>query len=439
MTRCVIDINDAGIQISDATGIQRVSPGFAFAQGNELLTGEQAAARMRTNPRAGSDLFWSQLSQTPLPRTVGPARSYADLAWYHLRDLWQPIANRYQQVVLTVSGDYDEQRLSTLLGITRACDMPVRSVVAAAVAASATHTEQLADRAELLFLDAQWHRMIAETVRMDADTIALGRVYDSLRHGIAALHERWAHMIAEAFLQSTRFDPMHNASSEQQLYNALPDWLQQLQEQPQISLQLNSGQHSFSIDLEQQQFNAAVSDLYQPLLQLVDSLGQPLLLGQRLTMLPGLVQQLREHAEVVIVSSAATTSGLLARADDLLLDSDEITHHLSLPRSGQRQPQADVEPRLAPTHISDTTHVWPLAPASISLSPARPPRSGKHTDAVTLQQQPDGGWLLHVAPGIEVCVNEQQHRHASTVFAGDRISIAERSYQLLHLLAPADA
>jgi len=452
--RCLIDINDAGIRISDAGGLVRVSPGFAFLHQGVLLTGEQAAARIRTNPRAGNDRFWHQLSQSPLPRSLGPARTHADLAWYHLRELWTPLAEDYDEVLLSVSGDYDVERLSTLLGIARACDMPVRSVVAAAVAAAASHWQHddAIDAADLVCIDAQWHRLVLEPLQVQAGRVSINTTDpqqqgDVVRHGMAALFDRWAHTIAETFLQRTRFDPLHNAASEQQLFDALPGWLQQLSSQQQIQVQLRAGGHDFSIDMDREQFSAAAADLYAPLLQLASIQRQPLLLRQRLLMLPGLVQALQQHAEVRIVADDQISSFLLQSAAALISDDvEEVRHHLSLALAadaGRGQDRAAASTaHLPPTHISDGESLWRLGHEGIVLPPPAPGRI-ERSDGLRLQRHSDGHVSVQTAAAgqsaaalqiNDLPISTTAASRPQQLAAGDRLSVDGQQYLLLRLV-----
>lgn len=453
MKRCLVDINDVGIRLSDADGLLRVSPGFAFLHHGELLTGEQAAARIRTNPRAGSDHFWHQLSQTPLPRPLGPARTHADLAWYHLRQLWTPLAADYDQVLLSVSGDFDAKRLSTLLGIARACDMPVRSVVAAAVAAAASHWQQhAADHlAELICVDVQWHRLLLEPLQLQDGRVGMAapdaaHQGDVVRHGMAALYDRWAHMIGEAFLQRTRFDPLHSAASEQQLYDALPGWLQQLTTQPQIELKLSAGGHDFVIELGQEQFSAAAADLYAPLLSMVSQHDAPLLLRQRLGLLPGLIGQLREHAEVHTVADDMVSDYLLQSAPELIGDdAEQVPHHVSLPLaagSSQRQ-TASTATAVLPTHLSDGVWLWAITAAGIALPPPQPDQQAS-AQSWRLLRAADGEISIQqdAAAGSDAAplrindepLSPQSAKQQRRLLAGDRISVDARQFQLLRLM-----
>ena len=93
--------------------------------------------------------------------------------------------------------------------------MPVAGVVDAAVAACA----ELPAHATVLHLDIHLHQAVL-TQLQGASLLRRSRVEIAPRVGIKALHAAWAHLISEAMVRRTRFDPLHHAASEQQLLPA---------------------------------------------------------------------------------------------------------------------------------------------------------------------------------------------------------------------------
>ena len=47
------------------------------------------------------------------------------------------------------------------------------------------------------------------------------------RPGWLALQQAWTDRVASEFVRRTRYDPLHEAASEQRLWDALPGWLAQ--------------------------------------------------------------------------------------------------------------------------------------------------------------------------------------------------------------------
>ncbi len=429
MKRCVIEINDSGIELADQDGIRRTTPGYAFCDGRAILVGEQAAVRRRLNPRAGYDRFWSHLDQKPLPRAVGPAHSHADLAWYHLRDLWTPVRSEYEQVVLAV-GDDDPERLALLLAIARTLEMPIRAMAASAAAAAAHPAARAVPADEYLVLDIHLHEMTAEHVRLAAGHAELRARRRFTQYGMAQLNERWAQMIAELFLRHTRFDPLHSAASEQQLFDKLPKWLEQLAEQPRLRATLTTSGHEFAVDVDREMFAQAAMPLYRPLLETGAEAGTPILLRHRLGLLPGFRDQLAAPAGSTLLAAGTVAASLLSYStDDENESGEEVPYHTRLPLAGGRleaPPAVDSPP--AATHLSDGVNLWRLTGERFPLPPGRLPAPGEAE-----LRQAGGRFRLVAGDATPVSLNGRQLRGEGDLRAGDTFEVGGQSYMLLCL------
>ncbi len=62
MSAVAIDINDVNLAVAGESGVLALEPGFARVDGGRIVTGEQARARARLQPRQTSNRFWSALS-----------------------------------------------------------------------------------------------------------------------------------------------------------------------------------------------------------------------------------------------------------------------------------------------------------------------------------------------------------------------------------------
>lgn len=449
---CVIEINDSGIQLTDADGIQRVSPGFAFYDKRQLLVGEQAAQRMRINPRSGYDRFWSRLDQNPLPQARGAARSHADLAYFHLHDLWQPLANRYRQVLLVTNGGDDEQHLSTLLGIARACAMPVSAIISAPVAAALTSAHAVDDRA--LVLDAHLHRFSADHIRLAPEHVQLSAAQTACDQGLSFLFKRWAHMIAEAFLTQTRFDPLHNAASEQQLYDALPLWLNELKQHPHVVLKMASGRHRFQIELDRQAFAEAGRECYQALLASAAKAKTLVFIRHRLGLLPGFIEQLRHTGQTVVeINETAIARLLLARQQNFMADDNtEVKHFQHLARdtvgpassintdalSDKLATKSHAKQRnMPPTHILYEGRAWPLAGHSWELGINLQAHGADDPAQIVLRQNRHGQTVVDHDGAQALSVNGLNANASQVLNSGDRITVSGREYQLILVMSDA--
>lgn len=315
-----------GIELVDAAvtavrdGVRlAASPGVALVDAAGLVIGEAAAAGARLQPMIANDRFWSDLSVDALARTAEPQVSHADLVHAHLASLWQQFAAPGDEVVFAVPGSMRLHQVGLALGIARQAGIPVAGVVDAAVAACAG----LEARASVLHLDVQLHQAVLTELN-GATTLRRRRVEIAPRAGLKVMHAAWAHLVSEAMVRRTRFDPLHQAATEQQLYLRLPDWLAALANQESVDVAIESGDGAFNATVRREQFTLAAEAWYAQLAELVHTghradesvtlalssrAGSLPALGQRLASLPGL--------ELVMLPEIAAAAGAVERAAEI--------------------------------------------------------------------------------------------------------------------------
>ena len=65
MSLSVVEFNDAGIRVSDATGVRLSSPGYALVMPNGIEFGELARQQSRLHPLNCFNQFWHRLNLDP--------------------------------------------------------------------------------------------------------------------------------------------------------------------------------------------------------------------------------------------------------------------------------------------------------------------------------------------------------------------------------------
>lgn len=288
------------------------SPGVALIDPEGLLVGEPAAAALRLRPVLAADRFWTDLAADAMVQSAATAVSYADLAHAHLSQLWHAIARPDDQVVLAVPGTMQLPQIGLALGIARSIAMPVAGVVDSAVAACAG----LPARASVLHLDVHLHQAVL-TEMQGGSLLRRARVEVTARTGQKAMHAAWAQLVSEAMVRRTRFDPLHRASSEQQLHERLPGWLQQLATQETIDAVVETGTNSFTATLRREQFALAADAYYAQLVELVQSARRAgtsatLVLSSRAAILPALRERLAALADLELVTLPDTAPAAAA-------------------------------------------------------------------------------------------------------------------------------
>jgi hypothetical protein len=201
------------------------------------------------------------------------------------------------------------------------------------------------------------------------------------RHGVLAIHQSWLQMIAEQFVRKTRFDPLHDASSEQRLIDQLPEWLQQLTDRPHVTITMQLGERVLEIEVERNDFIVAAEKHYAELQRLVQEsrvAGMPieLRLSHRVAAMPGLLDRLaalRDCEVRVLPRGAAALSALhYAAAIRRPPESLALVYLLPTPRAAgsgvASAVQASATPApLRPTHALFQGRAWQLSDRPLSV------------------------------------------------------------------------
>ncbi|MDX1388588.1 MAG: FHA domain-containing protein [Acidobacteriota bacterium] len=383
-----IEINDAGILAVDesapATPRAPASPGYALFDGDHLLTGLEAEAGARLRPRWVHDHFWRDLDTAPLVRPFPDDLSTADLGHAHLADVWKTVGDAVDTVILAVPGSHDDRQLGLILGIARACGVPVTGIIDAALAASTAGYPG----ERLLHVDLQRHRTVTTALHQTTE-IVRDRVEVAEQPGLAGLHDRWARHIASLFVRKTRFDPLHSAPTEQALFNGLPVWLGRLRDDDVTVAVLEAGDTEYTVELARTDIVAAVDDEFARIERLVGLAKIPeepltLLLSHRAAALPGLRSRLAriEGAEVVALQPEAATTGALRHARSIRSSGDELPFVVRLPAGRPSPPRPVAVPPSAarpvgapdpPTHLLLDGAAHPVTSEPLVLGVAVPP------------------------------------------------------------------
>jgi hypothetical protein len=363
MGAVAIEINDSGLAVANESGVIALEPGFARIEGGRIVTGEQARARARLQPRQTSSRFWSALSMDLGSAGADIAKSAAELAYAQLESLWQRVGSGATAVVLVVPGGYRTEQLGLLLGLAQECGMPVRALVDAAAAASARPYP----KRQLMYLDASLYRVSLSL--LDQNGEAQVRAEHAFAQGLSGIADAFARRIAEHFVRATRLDPFAHAETEQALYDRLPEWLDALQREERVELALKYRNEEFRITAERDAVLGVAKGPYRAMIQLVAQHREPgkrlvLQLSDRVAALPGLVGELSRlddsqlerfapgHAprSVLLVPSIVAAQGdvkLLKHVPWREAPSDDGGH--------AERPAAEPKPMLArakpPTHV----------------------------------------------------------------------------------------
>lgn len=311
-----IELNDAELRVVTPAGVVATEPGYAILDGDELIVGNEAYGEASLKPRQVHNRFWADLDQRPIR---GGSLSNADLAYTQLSRLWELIADHVKDVVFVVPASFRREQLALLLGIAKACEIPVRGLVDAGVA-SCTRARP---GARLLHWDVGLHAAVLSDLSQ-GEGISHTSFETIDQHGLMSLREGWVSCIGHAFIAQTRFDPLHDAKSEQALYDGLSGFLATLGERDTAPVQIEHRNVSRGAQIRRSDLIRTAADLYRTLIVRAGLGADPdtpvvAHASHRLADLPGFMDAMRgvEPLEIVRLAPEAPCMGALERLEQI--------------------------------------------------------------------------------------------------------------------------
>lgn len=460
MVAIAIELNDAGIVVAGDEGLLTPpSPGFALLESADLMVGDAARSSARLKPRRVNHRFWDRLTVDALPRPFPRSLSHADLVHAHLSAIWKARQRRTAagaeaaSVLLAVPGSYSSQQLGLLLGIARACDIPVTGMVDAAVAAVSLG----ARRERVLHLDVTLHRMVWTEVERERELIRRRvEVVDTV--GLISLWDSWMRRIADLFVRETRFDPFHQGTSEQKLYDRLPQWLAEIAKHRSTIATLESGGRERSIELGLENLTSASQVQLEPVIELGRSLAgsgeaTTILVTDRVAGIPGLIARLSSMVEngLEVLPQGAACSGALLQQRHIDAPGSELAFMTRLPvatdlSAGQGASATPVvrpasePPTSVPTHLlcGGVAHLITEVPLRLGLAVAGESRGieltgstagiSRHHCSVYRRR---GSVVVEDHSTYGTFVNDRRVEGTAEVGVGDRLRLGSPGQELL--------
>ena len=388
-----LELNDSGIiaagsnppQLLDLDGQVQESPGFALPQKNGLLVGKTAECKAHLFPRQILNHFWDQLNTEPLEQTGRHfPLNHAEIVFRHLSLIWQQLQSHGDEIVMAVPSFYDRSHLGLILGICQELDMPVKGFVPLSLAASAL----VCPEKMLLYLDIHLHRI--EVIYLEqGEHLSLRDSATTVEKGLHHLYRKLVDMIAQEFVRTTRFDPFHQAASEQQLYDRLPGILSHFKHNSSMVFEITGGSAPYSITLERDSIIHNAESVYSEVIRLVkrmqnkrgkDHTPLALQLSHRLSRLPGCKEMLATLKDVQIIDleRGAAAMGVPQIWNQLTAQGnhDGISFFTSRPWQRQQQSEdhrtpAEKAAPARPTHLLYGSIAYPITekPLTIGCAP----------------------------------------------------------------------
>ncbi len=401
----ILEFNDLELTVHGGSGTRYQSPAIAIVREEELLFGEQALRLARIHPQQANQQYLNRMNGDPLPTPIRKAANHADLVYLHLKAFADQITD---DAVLAVPGTLTGDQLGILLGICQEAGINVSGFVNSAVAATST----TATPDQVTYLDVFLQHMLLSDIRINAE-VRHERSFEVRDCGFTNLVDGWMNLIADRFVQETRFDPLHTAASEQQLYNQVYDWVLGAHGRTEVAFQVTHDDQQRRVEVPRSQLEQKAA---QRIDRLIDALParQPLVLSGRASRIPGLTSHLqRSGFELIQLAADAVAAGCnqhmsLVRTVDTEL---RLVNRLPNNRGVLNNPPVD---QPAPTHLLKAHIAHPLAGAGLPAI-----------------EQREGGLYLQPAAGLTL--NDAALTVETRLELGDVIGTSEGSFTAIRL------
>jgi hypothetical protein len=264
------------------------------------------------------------------------------------------------------------------------------------------------------------------------------------QHGWLALQQSWLDMISSAFVRRTRFDPLHDAGSEQKLCDGLPDWSAAAAAGEPVTIELPTAAGPLAVDIAAAEFVATAERHYEAYLRSVQrarlpAVGLAIRLSHRCAALPGLAERLGELRDVQLgtLPRGAAALGALAFETEIRRDQRQLTlvQHLPVPALGAAPPavrRSAIPADMRPTHLVHGSLAYRLAGRPLTLGADVPrDRRGVRVESgpgvsrlhCSLRHQDGGEIWLEDHSTYGTFVNEERIAGRIELRAGDRLRI----------------
>lgn len=436
-----IELNDSGIIVSNGNKILVDSPGYCIEQGNHFVVGKDALLQARLLPNQCRSDYWASLA---IAEKETLNRNDINAALSHLRHIWEQLPPDTNEVILTVPANFGNTGCGVLLGLCKELAIPVKALVHHAVMSP----RRLGQQGIVLHIEMQLHHISITQLAEETKEFSVASTIAIEQHGYEQLYQQIAEAIANVFVSETRFDPLHTAQGEQQLFNALTGWIKQAQNQQQVECQVYDSEQVYQATVDAyriknicQQYADVVLD---KILALSPAQSANVCVTSKFEQLLGFTRQATQRGVNVMPLAHGHHAMQALQQSDYIIDQDEQVYLI------KQLPYQEVEYDIAveqvpgdnqtPSHILFNHHAYPVDQTLYVVFG----HSANDPDLQIDQQASPDAWLVihHDVSGtwIEplnnktVTFNQQVLQSSVYPRVGDQLSLAEHVASLTFIM-----
>lgn len=260
----IIQINDNNLLVKQGDELHVVQ-GYAWFREDQVYFDsddlqQNAARHSRLFPQQINNQYWQQCDNSPVAKNDHQVRHAADLIWKHLIDLKQKY--NLDEVILSVPSHYQTANLQLLLGIAKAAGLSVTGLINNALLS--LHNK-INKQGLYLHIDMQLHQAVCSTLEVVDGQVKLKETEILQDVGLLAMQDALLKAIQNSFIQNDRFDPLHHAQTEQQLFDQLPEIISKVAQSGKASVSVDYEFRQYSANIDEKQLLAALKPLYDSL------------------------------------------------------------------------------------------------------------------------------------------------------------------------------
>lgn len=420
----LLDINDTEITLNRDGQVLYAEPGVALVERGRTQFGSEASARSRLHPRQTHNEFWQRLNGDPVTPAGRSVANQADLVYMQLRRMRESAGIDHADLVVVAPSTTTRAQLGLLLGIAAEAGFDVRAVVDAAVAAASAQSLTGSCRV----VDVGLHRAFVTQIDLqDGETVTRGAVEEVPAAGFAALAEGWVDTVADNFVETTRFDPLRIAATEQQVFDQLLAGVQS--NSAEITVAVEHDGVSREVNISRRALSQKSQQRYG---LLATAIGTPstLLVSHRVRRLPGVTASLQEAGHQIVALPTDAVASAVERHGEVFAPNAggaKLISSLAL-LSAPRGPAATQ--RAQPTHLLCGALALPLADKTDA---GEHPASTRHAAGFRILK--DGaGFRFVPSPDAQVRFNGEPLDFDRPVHAGDRIESDGDEFKLIRVV-----
>lgn len=308
MRPLVIELNDRAVAFARDGQVLSIAPSAVWDGTTGESPGSNAWAALRRHPTATSTRHLGMVLAQRDPSDRAVALVAAE--WAERLKAQPPRPD--EKVWIATAAHASTLGLRASLAIARKLTLPVDGLVDSAVASvAALGLEQGA-----IVLEVGLHHAAATFIDRDGAQARRRRTVVTERGGLMSFYQGWLELVSTTLVKQTRFDPLYDAATEQQLFDSLATIAGEAATHGSAQAAVNKGAERFEVSLTRDQFAQAAQSLHREIIRLLHELrpagaALALVVPALVERLPGFRDELEQFAGCELLS---LPDGFAARA-----------------------------------------------------------------------------------------------------------------------------